>query len=619
MERSFNMSNGNYSLRIAIACAATCASGALFAQDGLEETVITATRTPVPIDSVGTPVIVIDRNDIERSLASDVSEILQQYAGLEIVRNGGPGQTTSLFTRGTDSNHTVVLLDGVRINPGTIGGAALQNIAPESLERIEVVKGPGSSLYGTDAIGGVVQLFTRDAKNSGISAGASYGSHATQQFSGDAAFAAGDKVKFGLGGSYAESDGIPTYDFSTDDRGFRNVTGRANLELDATDDLTLRARAWRAAGRTEYSDQDFFASPVTDIPVSQDFENSVYSVEGEYRATSGLGIRGTVSQARDYIDQNDPNFLGDFDFAHTRRTTVDLQADLPAVAANQFSAGVQHSAENTDALSFGTAFDEDTSVTQGFVQDQYARDWFNARAAVGYVDHETFGGEVTWNADFGAAFDSGTRIALLGGKAFRAPNSTDRFGFGGNPDLKPEISQQVEISLRQKLGEHHQLSLSAFDNHIHDLINYVVTDPVTFDGHNENVDRARIKGVELGYRFTGRDWRVRADLVMQDPRDQTTDERLLRRSRDALTFAVDRDVGALDIGLDVQSYGDRKDFGDVTLDSYTLVNATVRWRVTNALIVQGRLENAFDEDYTLASGYLTEGRTYTMGVRYSFE
>ena len=604
--------------RIALAVATACASGAVQAQDDLDETIVTATRTPVPIDSVGTPVIVITRSDIERSMASDVSEILQQQAGLEIARNGAPGQTTSLFMRGTESNHTVVLVDGVRINPGTIGGAALQNIAPESLERIEIVKGPGSSLYGTEAIGGVVQLFTRGADKSGISTGASYGSNSTQQVFADAAFAAG-KVKYGFGGSYAESAGIPTYDFTTDDRGYRNVTGRATVEVDATDELALRARAWRAAGRTEYTDQDFFASPPAGIPVSQDFETSVYSVEGEYRGADDFGLRGTLSQARDQVDQNQGNFLGDFDFAHTRRTTLDLQADLPDAGANKLSVGLQHSVENTDALSFGTAFDVDTTVTQGFVQDQFTHDWFNARAALGYVNHETFGGEFTWNAEFGASFDSGTRVALLGGKAFRAPDSTDRFGFGGNPDLLPEISEQVELTVRQKLGDRQQLSLSAFDNRIHNLISYVVTDPITFDGRNENVERARIKGVELGYRFSGAAWRVNANIVMQNPRDETTDQRLLRRSREALTFAVNRDVGALDLGLDLQSYGDRKDFGGVTLDPYTLVNASVRYRVTGALTLQGRIENAFDEDYVLAQGYLTEGRSYTIGVRYSFD
>jgi vitamin B12 transporter len=194
------MNSGSRYSQLALAVAASVVSASGFAQDNLDETIVTATRTPVPLDSVGAPVIVITRSDIERSLASDVSELLQTHAGLEISRNGGPGQTTSLFTRGTESNHTVVLIDGVRINPGTIGGAALQSIAPESLERIEIVKGPRSSLYGTDAIGGVVQLFTRGAAKSGVSAGATYGADHTQQLFSDAALSTG-KFKFGFGGS----------------------------------------------------------------------------------------------------------------------------------------------------------------------------------------------------------------------------------------------------------------------------------------------------------------------------------------------------------------------------------------------------------------------------------
>jgi vitamin B12 transporter len=211
---------------------------------------------------------------------------------------------------------------------------------------------------------------------------------------------------------------------------------------------------------------------------------------------------------------------------------------------------------------------------------------------------------------------------VSGGKAFRAPDSTDRFGFGGNPDLDPEVSEQYEINLRQTLGEHHVLSLAAFDNRIRDLISYVITDFVTFDGQNQNIDRARIQGVELGYRFTGEAWRLRADLTFQDPRDETTDQRLLRRARETLMVAVDRDIGRFDLGLDVAAYGNRKDFGfpeNVTLDSYALLNATVRYRASEALTLQGRLENAFDQDYTLAEGYRTEGRSYTVGVRYSFE
>jgi vitamin B12 transporter len=612
------MNQKHLATRIALAVCAACASAGAWSQDELQETVVTATRTPVALDAVDAPVIVITRKDIERSLATDISEILQGQAGLEIARNGGPGQTTSLFTRGTDSNHTVVLIDGVRINPGTIGGAALQSIAPESLERIEIVKGPRSTLYGSDAIGGVIQLFTRGAAKSGVSAGATYGSLNTQQLFGDAAVVASDQFRFGVGGSYAESDGMPTFVDDHTDRGFRNTTGRAYAEFDATESLTFRGRAFRAAGRTEYTNPTFSDPPYE--PVSQDFENSVYSFETDYHGNDGLGLRATLSRMTDDIDQDQANFAG-MDFAHTRRDNLDVQLDLAELHAHALSIGAQYSDEHTDAMSFGTGFDERTTVTQGFVQDQFTAGPMNSRLAVGFVDHETFGNEVTWNAEFGVGFGRGTRIAVLGGKAFRAPDSTDRFGFGGNPDLQPEVSAQYELSVRQKLGERQQISLSAFDNRIHDLINFVVSDPVTFDGRNENVDRARIKGVELGYRFTGESWRARAELTLQDPRDETTDERLLRRSRESLTLAVDRDVGKLDLGLDLAAYGNRKDVGfpAVTLDSYALVNATVRFRATPQLVLQGRIENAFDEDYTLVQGYRTEGRAYTIGVRFSFE
>ena len=612
------------SSRFALAFAVACACNPALAQDELEETVVTATRTPVKLDALDAPVIVISRQDIERSMATDVSELLQHQAGLEVARNGGPGQTTSLFMRGTESNHTVVLVDGVRVNPGTIGGAALQNIAPESLERIEIVKGPRSALYGTDAIGGVVQLFTRGAAKDGFSAGASYGSLNTQQLSGDGAFSVGEKFRLGLGASQSESDGMPTFVDDDTDRGWRNLTGRVTAEFDASEALTFRARAFNATGRTEYSAQTFSDPPYA--PVSQDFENAVYAFETDYRPeggrADGFAVRATASRMLEEIDQNQVNFTGTADFAHTRRDTVDVQLDLAEFHAHAFSVGAQYSDENTEALSFGTGFDENTSVLQAFVQDQFAVGKLGSRLALGFVDHETFGNEVTWNAEFGITLGAGTRVALAGGKAFRAPDSTDRFGFGGNPDLDPEVSEQYELSLRQKLGERHQLSIAAFDNRIDDLISYVVTDFETFDGENQNIDRARIKGVELGYKFTGQAWRASAELTLQDPRDETTDQRLLRRSREALVLAVDRDVGALDLGVDVAAYGKRKDFGfpeNVTLDSYALVNATVRYRVSAALTLQGRIENAFDEDYTLAEGYRTEGRAYTIGVRYTFD
>jgi vitamin B12 transporter len=178
----------------------------------------------------------------------------------------------------------------------------------------------------------------------------------------------------------------------------------------------------------------------------------------------------------------------------------------------------------------------------------------------------------------------------------------------------------VELSVRQKLGQRQQLTLSAFDNHIRDLIDYVF-DPDTFEGENQNIDRVRIKGVELGWSFSSEVWRARAELTLQDPRDATLDTRLLRRSREALSIAVNRDVGKLDLGVDLIAAGNRMDFGfpTITLDSYTLFNATLRYRATPQLTLQGRFENLLDEEYAFAAGYRTEGRAYTLAVRYTFD
>src|SRR5688572_21976866 len=185
---------------------------AAFAEDTVpaeRHVLVTATRTPTPIEEVLASVVVIDRDEIERSLAGDAGDLLRFHAGLDIARTGGPGQTTSLFIRGAESNHTLVMVDGVRINPGTIGQPGLQNLAPELIERIEVVKGPRSALYGTDAIGGVVNVITRRGSLDGWSAQLGYGDYDTREASVIGGVA-GDAGSLDLGLSWIDSAGFPT-------------------------------------------------------------------------------------------------------------------------------------------------------------------------------------------------------------------------------------------------------------------------------------------------------------------------------------------------------------------------------------------------------------------------
>ncbi len=592
--------------RLCLAAAVAATSIPVFAAETvppLGETMVTATRTETPVSDVLAPVILITRDDLARSLAPDISALLQFHAGIDIARNGGPGQTTSVFIRGTDSNHATVMVDGVRINPGTIGGAQIQNVSPDVVDRIEIVKGPRSTLYGTDAIGGVINIITRRYPTSGFDASVGYGRYDTREAAFSGGFR-GDNSEIGLTGVWLDTDGFPAQSLSSADSGYENgsFSARGRTSLGSAE---LGARAWYSKGTTEYLDFSL-------TPVSQDFTTASAAADVAF-GTEAWKSRLTLSRIEDDIEQNQSP-----DRARTRRNALDWQNDLRLGANQLLTAGVLVSRENTDSLVFGTGFDEDTDVNMGYVQDRLDLDRHHLLMALAYTDHETFGGETTWNAEYGLDVASRTRLILSAGTAFRAPDSSDRFGFGGNPDLDPESSLNLEIGLHQQFGANQLVTLSAFRNDIDDLIEFVVTDPTTFEGQNQNIDRVRIEGLELVYQIRAADWSLRAEAIAQNPRDLTNHEQLLRRVKRSGTVSVVKAFGAHEFGLDVLMAGAREDFGGVRLAPYTLLNLYGRFALTPAWSVQMRLENALDEEYELASTYNTAGRSLFVATRYEF-
>jgi vitamin B12 transporter len=303
----------------------------------LDDVVVTATRRAISADTALPPVTIIGRAEIERSQALDVADLLRYHTGVEIARNGGPGQVTSVFIRGANSNHTLVLIDGVKVNPGTAGGAALQNITPELVERIEIVKGPRSSLHGSEAIGGVINIITRRAAPGGAELGASVraGRYGTRGASANAGF---QDERFGAGISAVtlRADGFPTYRDSDDDRGFDNdaVNAWARADLGRFD---AEASHWQATGTTEYS--DFFRAPQ-----DQEFTNRLSRVRLGWR---GQDWRSAVTASRfvDRIEQGELAFDPD-DFVETERDVVDWQNDLDLIAGLELT-GARPGAANT--------------------------------------------------------------------------------------------------------------------------------------------------------------------------------------------------------------------------------------------------------------------------------
>ena len=582
----------------------------------LDDVVVTATRRAISPESALPPVTIIDRAAIEQLNALDVADLLRFHSGIEIARNGGPGQVTSAFIRGANSNHTLVLIDGVKVNPGTAGGAALQNIPPELVERIEIVKGPRSSLYGSEAIGGVINIITRrGAPGRELGAGAQAGSYGTRA---GAANLSWQDERFGAGISATTQrvDGFPTFRDSDEDAGFENdvVNGWLRGALGAFD---VELSHWHATGNSEYA--DFFRAPQ-----DQDFTNRLSRAQLGFTAARWRSAV-TVSRFVDRIRQGELAFDPD-DFVETDRDMIDWQNDLDFVPGLELTAGVSLVRETTSGQSFGTVLesapgrgeakrDEDAVYAQaGF---ELGRHRFVAAGR--HTDHDVFGGQDTWNLEWGAPLGKDWSLAAGLGRGFRAPSTTDLYAFGGNPDLEPEISRSIDAGIRYRPNADHELILELFRTEIDDLIEYF--DPDGFGGplpgRNENIGDARIKGAELTWRARYGAWGVTTTMLTQRPEDRATGARLFRRAEQSATALVTRRVGPHEFGLQFLASGERRDVGNVRLAGYVLANLTASFALAERWTLRARLDNLLDQDYELVEGYNSAGRAIYAGLSYS--
>ena len=583
----------------------------------LDDVVVTASRRATSAAEALPPVIVIDRAEIERSQALDLAELLRFHAGVDIARNGGPGQVTSTFLRGANGNHALVLIDGVKVNPGTAGGAALQNIAPEVVERIEVVMGPRSSLYGSEAIGGVIHVITRrGAAGTEVGASAHAGRYGTRGAGGRLSWQ-DERFGAGVAATTLRSDGFPTYRDGDDSRGFDNDTVNAWLRADFQS-LALEASHWQAGGTAEYS--DFFRAPQ-----DQDFTNRLTRLRA---AWSGAQWRSSLMVARylDRIEQGELAFDPE-DFVRTEREVIDWQNDLDFIAGLELTAGLSRTRERTSGRSFGEVLESapglgraDRDEDAAYLQAGTVLGRHRLVAAARRTDHDVFGGVNTWNLDWGMPLGPRWALAAGAGRGFRAPSTSDLYAFGGNPDLDPEVSRSFDLALTHRPGPDHEITLGAFHTTITDLVVYFDPDgfPGPLPGRNENIGEARIRGAQFGWRARYGDWRVDTHLLTQRPEDRDTGEWLLRRARQSATAQLVRAVGRHEFGLQLLAAGERRDVGGTRLAGYVLANATASLSLTDRWTLRARIENLLDQDYELAEGYNTAGRGIYASLAYSY-
>jgi vitamin B12 transporter len=472
------------------------------------------------------------------------------------------------------------------------------------VDRIEVIMGPRSTLYGSDALGGVIQIFTR--KGETTEAGWRFGSYNTQELSASYHLKKGG-VRMGIDLSGARTDGIPARSDTTEDSPYTNDS--INLKLGNTFGNTeLDFQFLGSNGRTDY--YDFVLTPV-----AQDYTNTTSSLNARINATDNWVSKLLLSYFEDDIQQRQSA-----DYLKTTRYELDWQNDIVIGSANLVTAGIQTYRENAQSLSFGSGFDEDTDTVGLYVQDQFESGANQLTAGLRYTDLSSFDGKTTGELSYGYQASKQAKLIASYATGFRAPGSTDRFGFGGNPYLVPETSQSIELSARFNPSSVHRTRISVFQNDIDNLINYV--DPDGFNGalpgRNENIDKTRTRGVELAYSFRKGAYVVDAGATLQNPEDLTTNKQLARRAKEKYNL-TGRYIGSdYSVSAELTYTGERPDsaYSDIILDAFTLLNLSATKSFNDRINLGLRLENITDEDYQLADGFNTPGRSAFFDIRY---
>ena len=580
---------------------------------------VTATRLPQPLSSVVADVSVISRKQIDEFAGGSVTDILQTVPGVEISTNGGRGQLSSIFLRGANSSQTVVLIDGVRVNSATSGGAALEKLPLDQVERIEVLRGPASSRYGADAIGGVVQVFTRAAAGRDqLGAGVGIGSDGLRQ--AHASLAAGSaKSRLALNvsaenyrGFSASNESHPWGLFGSDDDGLqsRSVSLAASHEWMPGQELSLNLLESR--GRVQY-DAGSAYDPVTFNPISG-------SAEWNYRIEQQLASRSLVS--RNQLNQawlstvtvgegvdsyKDSGGLSESRF-RTRQRQLSWQNDV-TVAGTKWSLALEGLNQQIDSTE---EYDRSSRIIRSVwlaAQRQYSVHAFDA--AVRHDDNSQFGSKTTGSVAYALQL-APLRFAAGYATAFRAPSFNDLYyPYFGNPDLKPETSANRELSVEYaRAGVRTRAVL--FRNLVDDLI------ALDAAYRPANLKQADLRGLGWSGQARLAALELRADMNWQDPRDVATDSVLPRRARRFGGFGASYLIAGWSLDGELRAVGERHDTDGARLPGYALVDLGIKSEIQPRLSLQMRATNLFDRKYVVAEGYNTAGRGGFVGVDYRF-
>ncbi|PSJ21408.1 TonB-dependent receptor [Halomonas sp. ND22Bw] len=577
------------------------------AAETLNPLVVTAALSPRTADESLASVTVIDEDQLRRQDPTDITDVLRARPGVDVTSSGGFGKTTSVYLRGTGSQSTPLMIDGIRLRSATLGSPAWQFLEPRMFERVEIVRGPRGSLYGADAVGGVVQLFTPEGEGEPaprITLGG--GSFDTRRASASLSGSEGG-TRYYVSASRLESDGYEIVD-GEGDKGYDNTTGLMRLSHTFAGGAELGVLALRARGNTEF---DSFGSPS-----DTDYVQQVAGVYGELPITEYWSTRLTLSEARDEEDNHYTTSSSTFE---TQTRTARWENTL-TFGSHELVAGTEYSRDDVDST---TTFDEDSrDNTAVFTQALMDFSPLTVQASLRHDDNEAYGEETTGSLALGVALDDIHTLRASYGTAFRAPTFNDLYYpfdgfFVGNPDLDAETSESFELGIRGQLGRGFW-DLAVYQSDIDDLITNIDSDGDGFVDTTDNVDRARIRGVEVATGADVEDWTLRAALTYVDPENRETGKRLQHRASRSLRFDADRALGDWTLGGSViaQDHRYADEANEQRLGGFATLDLRAGWDFAPGWSTRLTLENLLDKQYQTVGGYNSPGRAAFVSVSF---
>ena len=582
----------------------------------LDDVVVTATRSARTAQAALAPVTVFTRADIAARQPASVVDLLRTVPGISLSRNGGAGKASALLLRGTEADHVLVLIDGVKVGSPTLGSFAFEDLPVALIERIEVVRGPRSSLYGSEAVGGVIQIFTR--RGGGTTqwdARLALGSHATRETTLGVR-GGGDTAWFSASLTHLSTDGENSCDVAAAGRGgcftaepdrdgYRRLAGsvQAGLRLDGGTTLGLQWQAGEA-------DNDFDGS----FQNQSETRQQTLSLHAETPVSERIMTSARLSRSTLYNDNFlNGRFASRFDSV---RDLASVQADIELAPAHLVTTGLDVQRDTIDSdVDYAETRRDNTGL---FALYQGALGTHAVQAALRHDDNEQFGHHTTGSLAWSMPLTTAVSLRASVGTAFKAPTFNELYyPFFGSPDLDPERSRSVELALSGPVGGGNW-ALTAYRTRIDDLISYDAA-----IGLANNISRARISGLEAEWQGTLAGWDSRVALTVQNPENRNAGAQhgnlLPRRARQMLALDTRRDVGTLSVGatLSAQTHSYDDQANRTRLGGFGLLDLYAGWQVAPQWRLEARLDNVFDKDYETARYYRSPGRSLMLALAYS--